>query len=82
MRFHVDLVRQAFFRCLTDDNSPEAEWYGGVKKQLGRQIFRRKLFEESGAMSNVESEIFLNHVKLLCAALARCDHKEAAMRKL
>ena len=73
---------QAFFRCLTHDNSPEAEWYGGVKKQLGRQIFRRKLFEESGAMSNVESEIFLKHVKLLCAALARCDHKEAAMRKL
>ena len=75
------LLVQAFLRCVTDESSEGHEWKVGTKRQMGRKIFHRKLHEEKGEMSNVEHEIFLKHVKALCAALARADTKEAATRK-
>ena len=52
-----------------------------MKNTIGRHIFQRKLLAP-GAMTNVENELFHKHVMALCRALALCDTKEAAARKL
>ena len=73
---------QSFLLCYTDSSSPRAAWYQGIKKKMHRQIFQRLLHEDTSAMDEKETEIFLSHVKALVAAYSRCDSKEAAMRKL
>ena len=79
----VIAIAQAFFRCLSKDGAePLAQWLKKLKKKMERTIFLRDMHEGTGEQGNVEHEIFLKHVRLLCAALARANSKESAMWKL
>ena len=72
---------QAFFRCVSEPSSEPARWLRGLKKQMNSLIFRRKLYEGE-SLDNSASEIYLPHVKEVCAAFARANTAEAASRKL
>ena len=75
-------LTQEWLAGFETEHGDQNQWLKKMKDKLGREIFQRKLHADAGPMSNVEHEIFHGHVKDMCAALARCDTKEAATRKL
>ena len=72
---------QDFFRYSTEPASEAARWLKGLKKQMGTLIYRRKLFGNE-SLDNSAQEIYLPHVRDICAAFARANTREAAGRKL
>ena len=61
-----------FFDCLKNNNSPQSQWYHGMKTKLHRTIFQRQMLHGE-AMDNSANAIYLNEVRQLSAALARAD---------
>lgn len=75
------LGAQDFFRCFAQDSSDEALWLNGIKAKMNRLSFIRRLHDPK-PQDNTEYEISLDQVKMVCAAYARANTKEAAGRKL
>ena len=73
---------QDFFLCLNQDNSDQAEWYKKIKTKIGRLIYQRRLHEATSKEAEVEHEVFHQHIKALCCALAKANTAEGARRKL
>ena len=72
---------QAFFRCLDNDNSAQAKWLRGMKANMGRSVYQRCLV--SGVKTDHSATpIYLAELRDLCAAFARANSREAAVRKL
>ena len=72
---------QAFFRCLSDVNSKEKEWYHKIKANMKKQIMARKV-EKGERLDCSANELYLSHIEAISAALARANSREAAQRKL
>lgn len=72
---------QQFFAELKDESTANGTWFKGIKKNMERMIAARKM-AAGDSFDKSSNEIFLEHVKEMCAAFARADTSEAAARKL
>ena len=73
---------QNFIKVLAKDQSPQAQWYAGMKRKLERTVFQRDM-ESGESQDNSAAAITLDAVQGMSAAYAKAtDQKKAAKRKL
>ena len=72
---------QAFFDALKDESTADSVWFRGVKSNMTRMIALRKA-ANCESFDHSAEEIYLEHIKAICAAFAQADTAEAAARKL
>ena len=66
---------------MQDASHDDGIWFKGIKDQMERLIVQRKILAGE-SLDQSAAELFLYHVKEMCAAFARADTAEAAARKL
>ena len=72
---------KAFFLNLNVTTSADGIWFKGIKNQMERLIVQRKLLLGE-SLDQSANEIFLVHVRALCASFSKAGTAEAAARKL
>lgn len=81
--FVLSVLAQDFFKNIDDEGSALGIWYKGIKKNMQRLIAQR-IAREAGSFSEAAPDLYLNHVRDMCAALAKASQvpqAEAAERK-
>ena len=67
--------------ALKDESTADSVWFRGVKNNMTRMIALRKA-ANCESFDHSAEEIYLEHIKAICAAFAQADTAEAASRKL
>ena len=67
-------------RCIDDDSTALGIWYKGIKRNMQRLISLR-VSRDAQSSDNSAPDLYLSHVRDMCAALSKANTAEAASRK-